>query len=340
MVRIQTSNDTVAAVLEPYTAGAMVACERLHQGLDNETFRVETAGGGSYVLRRIVSQDPVPLRYRHQLLGALAGAGLPVRAPVLAANGESVVVSSRATYELIPFVTGRTFTRGREAHAAAAGAMLARYHACVAGCAPPAAPVSDYVALQRSRLQALRATLERVRPRGDVPEEEAALAFAPLLLSQIEQIRAALEGLDRDDLPRLVVHGDYRRGNLIFAGDELVALLDFDRTCHDVRAADLAIALSNLTRSADRQWEMHPDLVAAFVRNYGALQPLTATERRGLPTLILGKAAIAALQRLGRFESATPPERGKRGRKFLKHARRLQWLVERQQIWSEAITHE
>jgi Ser/Thr protein kinase RdoA (MazF antagonist) len=202
------------------------------------------------------------------------------------------------------------------------------------------APASDYVVLQRSRLQALGTALERIRPRGDVPEERPALAFAPLLLAQIEQIGAALEGLDRDDLPRLVVHGDYRRGNLIFAGDDLVALLDFDRTCHDVRAADLAIALSNLTRSGDRQWEMHPDLVVAFMRKYGELQPLTRAERTGLPTLILGKAAIAALQRLVRFDSATSPERGKRGRKFLKHARRLQWLAERQQIWSAGITHD
>ena len=346
--RVEESHLRLMRVLRLYPLDRILAIERLHRGRDNMTFRADTTAG-SYVVRCIRAADNGALAYRHLLLRALAQRGLPVAVPVATREGASFVLMDGTTHELLPFVSGTTFVRGRLAHAAAAATMLARYHEAVADCPASGARAANYPALLAERaafyapaLLAERAAfyapaLQDVPRRFDVPEEDDVARAIPFLASQAAQLRPRLDAMRAQSLPRLVVHGDYRRGNLIFSGDKLVALLDFDRTCEDVRAADLAVALSNLTRSADKRMDMHPELVRAFIERYTAEQPITADERAALPVLILGKALVAALQRLRRFQTTEPRERAKRARKFVKHARRLRWLVEHRDLWGEAL---
>ena len=68
-VRVDSPDQIVAAVVAAYPVGRVIAFERLHQGRDNETFRIATPEG-EFVLRRISSRNHLEaVQYRHRLLG-------------------------------------------------------------------------------------------------------------------------------------------------------------------------------------------------------------------------------------------------------------------------------
>lgn len=51
-----------------------------------------------------------------------------------------------------------------------------------------------------------------------------------------------LETLDPDEGETLVLHSDFTTGNILFEGDELSGVLDFEATHLNVRVADFALS--------------------------------------------------------------------------------------------------
>jgi homoserine kinase type II len=96
-------------------------------------------------------------------------------------------------------------------------------------------------------------------------------------------------------LPEVVIHSDYHPGNLVFDGEEICGLVDFDWSKIDLRAFDVALALwyfctswGDIQDGEFRIGDARPFLVAYqhSLPSGSRLPPLSATELGFLPHLI------------------------------------------------------
>jgi Ser/Thr protein kinase RdoA (MazF antagonist) len=101
----------------------------------------------------------------------------------------------------------------------------------------------------------------------------------------LERVRDRLLAADASSFPVAVIHGDFIAQNLLFQGEALSGVLDFDSVHLDLRAADVACA--RRSRLDD------------VVRGYLEIAPLTDAELRCLDDLWRATVLRYALQILG-----------------------------------------
>lgn len=108
-------------------------------------------------------------------------------------------------------------------------------------------------------------------------------------------------------LPKQIIHGDYVRANILIQNDEVSGILDFEFTCWDLRAMDVAIGLGGWPAGlwgTGREW----DMLGEFYRGYASEQPLSALEIEALPTLMRLRRAASVLHLTGRCRQGLDPE--------------------------------
>ena len=132
-------------------------------------------------------------------------------------------------------------------------------------CAPPLEPLSGH--------EDLLVRLDRTSPAKARPE----------LAAQAEPLRAKLEQCARrrdPTLPRGLIHGDLFRDNVLWQGDRIAALLDFESASEGALAYDLMVtALAWCFGDA-----LDQALLRAMIDGYESVRPLSASERAALVT--------------------------------------------------------
>ncbi len=285
----------------------VVELEPLAAGSVNTNVRVDCADGTRWFLRVFEEQDQAGALREHRLLAHLARAELPVAEPVRTSAGATLAEHCGKPAAFYPWLVGeiRCQASVRPEDTERLGATLARVHALSGGLPSPGAG--------RFGPAELRARLDRV-------EREA----SPRYGADVARLRAALPRvLARRDatLPVGVIHGDLFRDNVLWRGDTLTALLDFESACEAPFAYDLAVTL--LAWCFGNAFEL--ELVRALLRGYERERPLTAAERAGLAA----EAAFACLRfattRLTDFALRTP-EGESPARDYRRFLRRLDAL--------------
>ena len=218
------------------------------------------------------------------LLAALHRDGVPVAAPLAASDGRHRVIVDSGSPPLSvmvqPLVEG-DFLDSTEAAVRRAGACLASLHRALAGhCddrlteAGPGVPVD------------LRGRVEAWLDHQDAGRAPAASA----------RLREELASLSQIDGEPQLIHNDYRSANILTAGSEILAVIDFDEVVVDHCVSDLGKA-SVLLCTRFRDWQPAPArLREALLAGYESVRPLTGLEHRWLGALTLwtGIAMIPA----------------------------------------------
>jgi Ser/Thr protein kinase RdoA (MazF antagonist) len=110
---------------------------------------------------------------------------------------------------------------------------------------------------------------------------------------------------DHGALPHLVIHGDYYAGNLLFEGDRIVSVVDYDKTRWRPRVVELAEALiyfasprpghlKHLVYPGFLEWEPF----TCFLHHYTRAATLNENEARALPDYIRCIWLAISFQRL------------------------------------------
>ena len=276
----------------------------LWAGTINSNFRVET-DDAVYFLRVNEGKREDEVAYEAAVVAHLAAAGVPTPRPVAAGDRPFARTGGRLL-TLFPWVAGehRQGAALDPAGTAAVGAALARIHR-----APPFPERRDSRYSFTNILTRFQ-SVEEYMP----PEERAELAAA----------LAALAG--RAPLPSGIIHGDLFPDNVLFAGDRLAALLDFEQASDGAFAYDLAVTLLAFT--------FDDDFVAARARalvgGYVAERPLLSVERAGLWDEARFAAVRFTVTRLTDVEhnpaASAELRRAKDYRRFLARLRRLDEL--------------
>jgi Ser/Thr protein kinase RdoA (MazF antagonist) len=203
----------------------------LGSGLLNQSWRLDTADGAFILRVSRPERTRAQIAWEHAVVRRLHEEIAAVIAPLPGCGGETIQTAQGFLFSLFPFAPG---TSGVDVpatiRARASAEMLARIHRFTAG----------HLRLpQRPGFHSIDE-----RPRWVWPEVKPILAGTFGGSAEFASFSAAIEreiaALDRwlDALqaagrltPRAVVHGDFNPRNLIFLGDRLAAVIDWD-DCH------------------------------------------------------------------------------------------------------------
>jgi len=286
-------------------------------GTGNRSFHALTGKGAWFVrVRNPKYADEPAMEFEHDLLAHLAAAGLPVHPPLVSANGRPWAWVGNACVQVSPLVSGRPFTPGNRAQIEAAARFLSALHA----------QAQRFVGDPRKQWDREDSFMIAFAGFDLVRNLEGANKCVNDLNAVARSIHRFLHELPPQRfwrLPQTIVHGDFHQGNMLFRGDKLVGVFDWDYACEHPRLKDVANALMFLggripaekfdpadIRTYVQPVTFVPARVRAFLRAYEALTPLTREERAALPAMMVGRwlqirsCAIIKLpadQRLGVF---------------------------------------
>lgn len=262
------------------------------QGSVNTNAVITTSGGERWFLRVYEEQTPETARHEAAVLTALAAAGVPTPTPLPLADAPgAIAVHAGKPVAVFPFVDGEIVCQRRvtTAHTAAVGAALAQVHR--AGAAILESPLGATVGATRFGPDALLRRLTAVA--GAEPPPHVAAVLPELTARAEARIGVASPA---DDVG--FVHGDLFRDNVLFRGDQLAALLDFESASRGSIAFDLAVTLLAWCHGDD----LGLDLARAFVDGYRGVAPVTGATRAAVWTEARYACTRFATTRITDFE--------------------------------------
>jgi homoserine kinase type II len=273
----------VQAILRDFGVAGYRSHHPIAVGTVNTNVRVETDAGALF-LRVNEGKSLDDVGREAAIVAHVAARGLPTPVPRVAASGQPFVLwkdQKDQIVSLFPWIAGRTLERDEltAAHGAAAGGALARLH--LAG--------ADFADHRPGRYEPdeIDRRLRHVAGLGR-PELMPAQAILTAELAALAAERAK-------DLPAGLIHGDLFVDNVLFADDQLAALLDFEQASWGRLAYDLAVTVLAFGFGRD---DFRADVTRALIDAYAAVRPPTPVEREGFGAELRFAACRFAVTRI------------------------------------------
>lgn len=211
--------------------------------------------------------DEEAIRHEQSVLAHLAGRRFPVAAPLPAADGSGWVEVGGAHWGVFPALDGAPAT-GQDWmwRMTKAGAMLAELHLALRDCAPEGRADPAWDAWSLERLDTMLAQWPRLQPLamdllGNVRTQLAQHFFCGVY----------------EALPRTIVHGEFAGAHILWRGEAVTGVLDWERAHRDTPLYDFATGIGT-------RW---PPMLRGVVATYSRVAPLTDDERAALPEALL-----------------------------------------------------
>lgn len=281
------THDEISRVLAHYDVGELRSVRAANRGMINETAFIETSVGRFVIRRNRRVSGLQSITFRHRLFDWLRQRGFPAPRILPARNGETMVIVNDRVYELSIFIIGDEFNPARPQQLSDIGRVLASYHRAVAGF-PDLPPASTPRYLPSS----LRSLTERLITRDLLGELTIPLHWYE---RRIADLCHKLSDEAYTALPHLLIHGDVHRDNLIFRGDAVAALIDYDQVCVDARLVDVADALVDMAIGTPppgwSTWGVYRapldlERVRLLLHAYNAIMPLSRQEATALTVML------------------------------------------------------
>lgn len=212
----------------------------------------------------------------------LAGRGIPVPGLVPAVDGSTWYQFGDCVLEVEQYVSGSPMASSEQLRLGmiALGELHTQMADLTVGCPPP---LANHLPQERA-VDATAAATAYIRERDPSSDDERYCQIAEQL-ADLLPVHA---------LPTQLVHGDYWDNNVLFRGEQLMAVLDFDFAGVRPRVDDLALPLGYLLQSGYPLAEVRR-LVDAY--DSGTDRVLTEDERAALP-YAMARGALFFLQYL------------------------------------------
>jgi homoserine kinase type II len=264
----------------PLTQARIV--ERLQASVRNDNFVLEDAASRRYVLRRYRrNPDERRMRFQVEFQQQLYRLGYPTSEIVPSNAGDLLVEAEGSSWVVFTFVEGDEYDFARMGQVAEAGRRLAQFHT-----------VTATIELEEIVLD-INPQLRRWWTHG---EEELAALEALFRAEAVEEELTFLRGWHADlvrrwplarldALPVGWVHSDFHGRNMVFAGDELRGLFDFDPLHRGFFAEDIAHALFMFGREFRGSTRIRPEAARLFLGAYDGVRPIGDEERAAIPMM-------------------------------------------------------
>jgi homoserine kinase type II len=275
--------DHLEDICARYGVGRPSRTTAIAAGTINSNFSVHTETG-RYFLRVNEGKSLEDVAWESQLVDWLAHHGFPTPSPLLAPDGAGYLAWRDKLLTLFPWSQGEHVAASQltAVQVARLGQVLAQLHR-LGELAPPTwmrRSVYDQAHLRR-------------RFDGILTRAPSELGRALTVLTRAMSEAEAAESI-RAASTRTLVHGDLFRDNVLWSGERLIAILDFEQASQGTVAYDVAVCLN------DWCWDQgpRPDLAAALVEGYQRERSLSAADRAALPIEVKAAAMRFTITRI------------------------------------------
>lgn len=324
--REQFAADELAIVLSHYDLGEIESVIEFPRGSRKAPKLLISGEHGKFLLKRRARgrDEPQKVAFTHALQLYLAEQKFPM--PHLIGtrrHNNSMLQVQGAVYELFEFIAGQPYPHTLEA-THESGRVLATYHKLLndfrTEWRPGAGSYHAAPAVQRG--------FDALQPKATSAQDQEVLTF---LAESYQHASQMAEGRGLSAWPKQIVHADWHPGNMLFHGDRVISVLDYDSARFLPRVVDVAngaLQFSMIGGHSDEnlvKWpaELDESRFRRFLRGYDEVSLLTDAEVRTLPWLMIEALVaeavfpIAATGHFGRLE----------GGPFLQMVRRkVQWV--------------
>jgi homoserine kinase type II len=272
-------------VLGHYDLGELRSARRVERGFINENWDLQTTHGRYFLKRRHPDlRNPDVIQAQHALIAHLRQAGFLAPTILPTINGTTLLVLDGEFYEIQGYIEGTFYDHDRPTHFQEAATTLGLYHTHVAGFVPRAlrGPGGLYSPA------ILHTNLANLTHAWELERDPDLMQFVRQLKVHADDLAARFA--EHSTLPHLIIHGDYYAGNLLFEGDRIVGVVDYDKARWQPRAVEVAEALiyfasprpghfKHLVYPGFLNWEPF----ARFLHYYARAVTLDESEVRTLP---------------------------------------------------------
>lgn len=273
--------DVIADVIEAqYGFGEVRDCAQMPHAFQRRHLKWLVRTKKGKFLAKTYGTEPHTLenlRFQHYLSGHLQNSRVPVAVIQRARSGQTVLDMGDWALEVQQYVSGEPMHITEKTLAIAAKA-LARFHNVCAGVAAPPRDVNMWRFSEVPRF-----TYQKMYERACAEHSCHDIAHITNKIAQF--MEEAAEELDLDKRRRFevgLIHGDWHGNNLLFHGEQLLAVIDLEYAGQGCYLEDLAYGISNLcirTTVEEERLEARTDI---FLSEYERGRKLSEYERRAL----------------------------------------------------------
>jgi len=272
---------------DAFDLGAVQQSRTIAAGTINSNFDVVTERG-RYFLRINEGKAEVDVAWESRLVAALAEAGVVTPPPLLARDGRpyAPLLGPGVTkwVSVFPWRDGEHLAANAITPELAStfGAALGELHR---------ATLKLPAAWRRGSIYDHDHLITRFERFERVPDPQ--LAHAVRVLSDELAVTTGAMHIRRR-ATHAIIHGDLFRDNVLWQGDRITAILDFEQASGGSIAYDIAVCIN------DWCWTGKPEieLAHALIEGYQRVRPLTLSDRDALPYEIRAAAARFTITRI------------------------------------------
>ncbi|UCD55254.1 MAG: (d)CMP kinase, partial [Candidatus Omnitrophota bacterium] len=308
--------DLINQVLRHYNLGKLVRAELLTGGRYASTKPVLMATTkGKYVLKPFQGVEE-RVEYEHFLMNFLHNRGFPCVEVIPTKDGETYIKISGIFYSIHKFTEGKVLRWGdiKGTKLRKAASVQALLHKLTKGLriegegSPYPSALDVDVAkitpeVYKSKHRAALRYIEALAPEDRTPVHKLFLQnhemYLQVCLDELAKLRANLPEAILNKLPKCIIHRDYYSRNIIWQGDEIVAVLDWETAGEGHRVYDLANEIIIDALSSGRT-DLDVDKIVAYVEVYqdaAGSNRLTAEEIKAFPEMLREKALRLMINR-------------------------------------------
>lgn len=275
-VYTKVETDELVAFLQRYSIGKLIHYGGITTGVTNTNYWLET-DTGQYVLTLFEHLDSAGLDYVLGLQHHLADKGVNCTAPIVDREGLLFSPLNHRLAAIVNRIPGSACRNPTVNQCRQIGAELAKFH-----------------------LAGLSYENQKTNSRGlnwwKFMSEQLRFVLDDADLSLINLVIEDFECADLANLPLGALHGDLFHDNVLFDGDCLGGIIDFDYACHDYLAYDIAVTVNDWC--IDSKGTFLPEKMSAFLAAYSEIRLLQESEHAVLPIMLQVAALRFWLSRL------------------------------------------
>lgn len=278
----QLSADEIKVLAGFFGIHEVVSFSPLEVGAANSSLYLITPDG-NYVLSVCDGKSPEDIGNLTQLLSYLEDNNFPTNRVIKSPDGSAVTSYQEKPVYLKRFIEGKVYENLNLSMLVQLGERIADLHGI---------PAPDY--------------LPTAFPYGaDFFSEITSSNLNPQFNKWLERKKREITPIFHFGLPRGLVHGDIFYDNVLFDGDSLTAVIDFEEASNYYLIFDLGMCAVG-TCTEERRISLPK--IKALVDGYQSKRELSSLERESLQTFIMYGAAATSFWRFKQYNLVNPDE--------------------------------
>lgn len=282
MARISRLTDVqIADIVSQFDMGTFWNYNYIRGGQANTNYSIVTTKG-EYVLTICDEKTEEEVHQRTILLDRLFDKGLPVPEIVPNIDGYSYIMFNNKPVIVKTFIEGQIVKHFNEKQTYQMGEVLAQIHTSAVPSSLPMKMPYD------------------IKGFKEVYKHDN--YFGKWVLDKVRFLKEHIP----TNVPKGLIHGDFFWDNVLFHGEELSAVIDFEEACSFDLAYDLSMALIGTCVEKN---SINEPLARSFIKGYQKVRKIQKIEKDHLNYYITYAATAAAYWRFRQYNIVLPNDR-------------------------------